>query len=136
AAWCRLLPPASPYAPDRLFRRRGGRCAPAGHRSGDDDARGDPALRALRELDLALGALRASLEPERRAARAHLLRTLSADWVGPVEGPPIEQGAIAIGDDGRIAAVGTTADLGEGEHFEDAVILPGFVNAHSHIEYA
>jgi len=69
------------------------------------------------------------------------LRTLSADWVVPVEGPPIEQGAIAIGDDGRIAAVGTAADLGplgsgDCERFDDAVILPGFVNAHSHIEYA
>jgi cytosine/adenosine deaminase-related metal-dependent hydrolase len=64
------------------------------------------------------------------------VRVMSADWVVPVEGPPIEQGAIAIGDDGRIAAVGAAADLGAGEHFGDAVILPGFVNAHSHIEYA
>jgi len=61
---------------------------------------------------------------------------LSADWVVPVEGPPIEHGAVAIGDDGRIAAVGAVSDLGEGERFEGAVILPGFVNAHSHIEYA
>jgi len=66
---------------------------------------------------------------------------MSADWVVPVEGPPIEQGAIAIGEDGRIAAVGTVADLGpldggNREHFQDAVILPGFVNAHSHIEYS
>ena len=64
------------------------------------------------------------------------MRLLSADWVVPVEGPPIEHGAVAIGDDGRIAAIGAAAELGEGEHFEDAVILPGFVNAHSHIEYA
>jgi len=64
------------------------------------------------------------------------LRILSADWVVPVEGPPIEQGAIAIADNGRIAAVGTADDLGAGERFDDAVLLPGFVNAHSHIEYA
>jgi len=64
------------------------------------------------------------------------VRVMSAAWVVPVEGPPIEQGAIAIGDDGRIAAVGTAADLGAGERFADAVILPGFVNAHSHIEYS
>ncbi len=42
----------------------------------------------------------------------------------------------SIGDDGRIAAVGTAAELGAGERFEEAVILPGFVNAHSHLEYA
>jgi 5-methylthioadenosine/S-adenosylhomocysteine deaminase len=61
---------------------------------------------------------------------------LSADWVVPVEGEPVRDGAVAIGDDGRIAAVGLAADLGAGERFEEAVILPGFVNAHSHIEYA
>ncbi len=64
------------------------------------------------------------------------MRILSADWVVPVEGGPIEHGAVAIGDDGRIAAVGPAADLGEGERFPEAVIVPGFVNAHSHVEYA
>lgn len=64
------------------------------------------------------------------------MRVLSADWVVPVEGPPIEDGAVAIGEDGRIAAVGTAAVLGEGERFPESVILPGFVNAHSHLEYA
>jgi 5-methylthioadenosine/S-adenosylhomocysteine deaminase len=52
-----------------------------------------------------------------------------------VEGAPIEDGAVAI-EDGRIAAVGTAAELGEGERFPDAAILPGFVNAHTHLEYA
>ena len=64
------------------------------------------------------------------------MRVVSADWVVPVEGPPIAGGALAIGDDGRIAAVGRSSDLGEGEHYADAVVLPGFVNAHSHLEYA
>jgi 5-methylthioadenosine/S-adenosylhomocysteine deaminase len=64
------------------------------------------------------------------------VRVLSADWVIPVEGPPIGEGAVAIGEDGRIAMVGTVADLGEGERFPDSVILPGFVNAHTHLEYA
>lgn len=63
------------------------------------------------------------------------MTVLSADWVVPVEGPPISDGAVAI-EAGRIAAVGTTKELGEGERFPDAVILPGFVNAHSHLEYA
>ncbi len=63
------------------------------------------------------------------------VRILSADWVLPVEGEPIENGAIAI-EDGRIAAVGTAAELGEGERFPDAAIVPGFVNAHTHLEYA
>ncbi len=63
------------------------------------------------------------------------MRILSADWVVPVEGPPIPDGAVAI-EDGRIAAVGPVSELGEGERFPDAVVVPGFVNAHSHLEYA
>lgn len=63
------------------------------------------------------------------------MTVLSADWVLPVSSPPIENGAIAF-ENGVITAVGTIAELGSGERFEDAVILPGFVNAHSHLEYA
>jgi cytosine/adenosine deaminase-related metal-dependent hydrolase len=62
-------------------------------------------------------------------------RVLSADWVLPVEGAPIDGGAVAI-EEGRIAAVGRAAELGAGTHYGDAVIVPGFVNAHSHLEYA
>ena len=60
---------------------------------------------------------------------------ISADWVLPVEGAPIEHGAVAI-EDCRIAAVGTIDELGAGEHHPGSVIAPGFVNAHSHLEYA
>ena len=60
---------------------------------------------------------------------------LSADWVLPIEGPPIRDGAVAI-EDGRIAAIGPREELGSSSHYADAVLLPGFVNAHSHIEYA
>lgn len=62
-------------------------------------------------------------------------RVLSADWVLPIEGPPIEGGAVVI-EDGRVAAVGHASELGEGTRYDDSVILPGFVNAHSHLEYA
>jgi cytosine/adenosine deaminase-related metal-dependent hydrolase len=62
-------------------------------------------------------------------------RVLSADWVLPIEGPPIQDGAVAIEDD-RIAAVGPADELGPATHYEDAVIVPGFVNAHAHLEYA
>jgi 5-methylthioadenosine/S-adenosylhomocysteine deaminase len=60
---------------------------------------------------------------------------LSADWVLPVEGAPIEGGAVAI-DGGRIVAVGTADELGRGTRFDDAAIVPGLVNAHAHLEYA
>jgi cytosine/adenosine deaminase-related metal-dependent hydrolase len=63
------------------------------------------------------------------------VRVVSADWVVPVDGPPIMDGAVAF-DDGRIVAVGPAAELGAGTHHPDAVVIPGFVNAHSHLEYA
>ena len=63
------------------------------------------------------------------------MRVLSADWVLPVDGEPIERGAVAIAD-GRIAAVGPSDELGTGERYSEAAIVPGFVNAHTHIEYA
>jgi 5-methylthioadenosine/S-adenosylhomocysteine deaminase len=64
------------------------------------------------------------------------MRVVSADWVVPVDGAPIRNGAVAIDDDGNIAAVGPAAEIGDGERHPECVILPGFVNAHSHLEYA
>src|SRR5581483_57420 len=60
---------------------------------------------------------------------------VSADWVLPVGAPPLRDGAVAI-EDGRIAAVGPQSELGRGRRYEDAVIAPGLVNCHSHLEYA
>jgi cytosine/adenosine deaminase-related metal-dependent hydrolase len=57
---------------------------------------------------------------------------VSADWVLPVDGAPIEGGLVRF-EDGRIVEVTT----GRAErHYPDAAILPGFVNAHSHLEYS
>ena len=64
------------------------------------------------------------------------MRILSADWVVPVEGEPVPDGAVAIDDDGRIATVGPSPEVGVGERFEGCVIVPGFVNCHTHLEYA
>jgi 5-methylthioadenosine/S-adenosylhomocysteine deaminase len=55
--------------------------------------------------------------------------------VVPVEGPPIADGAVVIGEDGRIAAVGPRDEVGSDVHHAESVILPGFVNAHTHLEY-
>ena len=64
------------------------------------------------------------------------MRILSADWVVPVEGDAIRDGAVVVSDDGTIAAVGPAAELGDGERFEGCAIVPGFVDCHSHLEYA
>jgi 5-methylthioadenosine/S-adenosylhomocysteine deaminase len=64
------------------------------------------------------------------------VRVVSADWLIPVEGDPVADGAVAIADDGTIADVGSSSRLGAGERFEGCAIVPGFVNCHSHLEYA
>src|SRR5215211_724113 len=63
----------------------------------------------------------------------------SARWVLPVSAPPIENGAVAVAGD-RIAGVGPYAEIIERfpefhvEDFGEALILPGLVNTHTHLE--
>src|SRR5215217_6639483 len=63
----------------------------------------------------------------------------SARWVLPVSAPPIENGAVAVAGQ-RIAGVGPHAEIVEQfpefqvETFGQAVILPGLVNTHTHLE--
>jgi cytosine/adenosine deaminase-related metal-dependent hydrolase len=59
--------------------------------------------------------------------------TLAARWIFPVSGPPIADGILTIAGD-RILSVeprgGRSADTDLG----DVAILPGFVNAHTHLD--
>ncbi len=66
-------------------------------------------------------------------------RRLAARWVVPVAAPPIEGGAVLLGSDGRIEAIGPDALVPRpagvpGEAFPDAILIPGLVNAHTHLE--
>jgi 5-methylthioadenosine/S-adenosylhomocysteine deaminase len=57
---------------------------------------------------------------------------VSAEWVLPVDAPPIENGLVRYEGPELV-------EIREGRaerHFEHAAIVPGFVNAHSHLEYA
>jgi 5-methylthioadenosine/S-adenosylhomocysteine deaminase len=62
----------------------------------------------------------------------------TARWVLPIAQPPIEYGAVLV-EQGRIlrvapaAAVPVTGDIAE-VALGDAVLMPGLVNAHSHLE--
>src|SRR5579884_365397 len=59
--------------------------------------------------------------------------SLTARWVLPVSGPPLPRGVVAVMGE-RISAVephgGRRADVDLG----DAVVLPGLVNAHTHLD--
>jgi len=61
---------------------------------------------------------------------------LRARWVFPVESPPIPGGVVTIVDD-RIVAVGTRAAEGAAvEDLGEVALLPGLVNAHTHLEFS
>ena len=64
-----------------------------------------------------------------------------ADWICPVSSPPIRNGSIAV-ENGRIVPLllgedGARSAQGEGHNrvtFSGCAIIPGFVNAHCHLE--
>ena len=61
--------------------------------------------------------------------------TIGARYVYPVEGPPIEDGCLTI-EQGRIAWVGTSRERPGDLDLGNVAIVPGFVNAHTHLELA
>ena len=67
------------------------------------------------------------------------MKIIAANWVLPISAPPISSGAVAIKND-KIVAIGERAEIVERyPNFEiadygEAAVLPGFVNAHTHLE--
>src|SRR5947208_4694764 len=67
------------------------------------------------------------------------MHILAASYVLPITGDPIEKGAVAF-EGKTIEAVGTLTELIKKypeayvEDLDEAAILPGFVNCHSHLE--
>jgi len=68
-------------------------------------------------------------------------RLYRANWVLPIVADPIADGAVVV-EGSVIKAVGPYAQIAganpgaEVVDFHDAVLLPGFVNCHAHLEYA
>jgi aminodeoxyfutalosine deaminase len=66
-------------------------------------------------------------------------RIIRATWIAPMSGPLLRDAAIAIGR-GKILAIGNPMQviasypLARVTKFDDTILLPGFVNAHCHLE--
>src|SRR5205823_11943981 len=81
--------------PDLLLHRRVHRRRPAGRRPRDDRDRDAAAGASLRGVDLAVGLPRPPLAAHAPSRRSDVMRSLSADWVLPVDGSPIRDGYVA-----------------------------------------
>ena len=68
-----------------------------------------------------------------------MIKMYSAAWVVPISSAPIVDGAVAV-DGPAIVDVGSRAEVAakfpdaRSEHFSEAIILPGLVNTHTHLE--
>lgn len=61
---------------------------------------------------------------------------LRARWVLPITAPPLEEGEVVI-EEGKIVEVRQQSNLPASDclDFGDAVIMPGLVNVHTHLDY-
>ena len=65
------------------------------------------------------------------------MRRLSANYIYPINKPPLKNGIVEISDDGKVQAIiDTKGELKESRNLEfyNGVITPGFVNTHCHLE--
>lgn len=60
---------------------------------------------------------------------------LQARWIIPIDRPPIEGGIVSVAE-GRIVAVGENLSGQPPTDLGDVALLPGFVNAHTHLEFS
>ena len=60
-------------------------------------------------------------------------QTLSARWVFPVSGPPLPGGTVTVRGD-RIESVDPAGARTPDVDFGNAAIIPGLVNAHTHLD--
>jgi 5-methylthioadenosine/S-adenosylhomocysteine deaminase len=65
----------------------------------------------------------------------------TADWIVPVSEPPMVQGGLLVGADGRIESVAPISSFAESAdvarvNLGAAIIMPGLINVHAHPELA
>ena len=64
-----------------------------------------------------------------------MVRKISAHTIYPVSSSPIENGVVIVDENGKIIAIDTLENHDKTEiEFFDGVIVPGFINAHCHLE--
>jgi cytosine/adenosine deaminase-related metal-dependent hydrolase len=67
------------------------------------------------------------------------MKAYLADWILPVATPPIHNGALVVDEEGRIVFVGEREKMPSGTEqtaYPSSVIMPGLINAHTHLEFS
>jgi len=64
------------------------------------------------------------------------VRKIAATYVFTANQPPLKNGILTIGDDGTILSIDSQTNLTEQQSLEyySGILVPGFVNAHCHLE--
>lgn len=63
------------------------------------------------------------------------MKKITADWIWPVSSPPVKRGVVILDEDGRVLALDERVHHDPASlEFHKGAIVPGFVNAHCHLE--
>ncbi|MDR2813785.1 MAG: amidohydrolase family protein [Prevotellaceae bacterium] len=65
------------------------------------------------------------------------MRKIAAHYIFPISAPPVRNGILTLSDDGEVldlSASDSTLPESEGVEFYSGALVPGFVNAHCHLE--
>lgn len=62
------------------------------------------------------------------------MRRIAANYIFPITSDPIHNGYVDFTDDGTVAATGILESETAGTEFYNGILVPGFTNAHCHIE--
>ena len=67
------------------------------------------------------------------------MRKIAANYIFPISREPLKNGILILNDDGRVSdIIDTGGTMQEMEHLEfyNGIIVPGFINAHCHLEFS
>lgn len=64
-----------------------------------------------------------------------MIRKISADWVYPISSNPLKEAVVVVDETGKILEIGQRPDYDKAElDIHQGAIVPGFINAHCHLE--